>query len=46
MTYENYKACVAPKRLLVVPGAGHGMSYIVEKEKYEETLRKFWNEFD
>lgn len=46
MTYKNYKACVAPKRLLIVPGAGHGMSYIVEKEKYEETLRKFWNEFE
>lgn len=46
MTYENYKACVAPKRLLIVPGAGHGMSYIVEKEKYEETLKKFWNEFE
>ena len=44
MTYENYKACVAPKRLLVVPGAEHGMSYLVEKERYAETTRLFWNE--
>lgn len=44
MTYENYKACVAPKKLLIVPGAGHGMSYI--KEKYKKTLKIFWDEFD
>ncbi|MBQ7901369.1 MAG: alpha/beta hydrolase, partial [Clostridia bacterium] len=31
MTYQNYKACTAPKRLFVVPGAGHAMSYIVDK---------------
>lgn len=27
MTYENYKACTAPKELLIVPGADHAMSY-------------------
>lgn len=30
MTYENYKACKSPKRLLVVPELGHGMSYTVD----------------
>ena len=34
MTYENYKACASEKRLLVMPGAEHAMSYIVDKEKY------------
>lgn len=46
MTYENYKACTGPKRLLVVPGAGHGMSYLVDRKKYEETVLDFWRDFD
>ena len=46
MTYENYKACQAPKRLMVVPGAGHGMSYFKEKSGYEKAVMNFWNEYD
>jgi fermentation-respiration switch protein FrsA (DUF1100 family) len=46
MTYENYKACTAPKRLFVVPGATHAMSYIVDQKGYEETVKSFWQEFD
>jgi pimeloyl-ACP methyl ester carboxylesterase len=46
MTYENYKACAGPKELLVVPGADHGMSYFVDRRRYEETLKAFWNRFD
>jgi len=43
MTYENYRACAAPKQLLIVPGAEHGLSYLVEQKKYEETVRSFWS---
>ena len=46
MTYENYKACVSPKRLLIVPGAEHGLSYCVDKEQYEAAVYRFWEEFD
>lgn len=46
MTYENYKACTAPKRLFVVPGADHGMSYSVDEKGYQAAMRDFWNEFD
>lgn len=46
MTYENYKACVSPKRLFVVPGADHGMSYYLNKEGYESAIKNFWKEFD
>lgn len=46
MTYENYIACVAPKRLFVVPGAEHGMSYFLEKKGYEAEVRRFWEEND
>lgn len=46
MTYENYKACKAPKRLFIVPGAEHGLSYLEDKEGYENIIKKFWREFD
>lgn len=46
MTYGNYKACAGPKRLLIVPGADHGMSYFVEKDRYEEEIKRFWRDFD
>lgn len=45
MTYENYKACNAPKELLIVPGAIHGQSYDVEQEKYETATREFWYKY-
>lgn len=46
MTYQNYKACAAPKRLFVVPGAEHGMSYLVDKAGYEDAVKRFWHDFD
>ena len=46
MTYENYKACAAPKTLLVVPGAEHGMSFLVDNELYRQTAKQFWKEND
>ncbi len=46
MTYENYKACASPKRLLVVPGAEHGTSYLVDREQYEEKILSFWRDYD
>lgn len=46
MTYENYKACAAPKRLFIVPGAEHGMSYPTDPRGYEEAVRSFWRAFD
>lgn len=46
MTYENYKACAAEKRLLIVPGAEHGMSYLVDTNGYENAVKTLWNDFD
>ena len=46
MTYDNYTACAAPKRLFIVPGAEHGMSYFEDKEGYEKTVRQFWADYD
>lgn len=46
MTFENYKACAAPKHLFLVPGADHGMSYYLDKEGYEQALLHFWALYD
>ncbi len=46
MTYKNYVACTAKKRLLIVPGADHGMSYYCEKERYEQEVSAFFKEYD
>ncbi len=46
MTFENYKACNAPKRIFIVPGADHGMSYLVDREGYENAILAFWNELE
>ena len=46
MTYDNYKACSAEKRLLVVPGAQHGLSYVIDREGYEAAVREFFHSFD
>lgn len=46
MTYENHATCSADKMLLIVPGADHGMSYIVDKEGYERITEAFWHRND
>lgn len=45
MTYENYEACAAPKQLLIVPGAGHGLSYCHDPIRYRQSLLQFWQMF-
>ena len=30
-------------RFVHIPGAGHGLSYLVDKERYLTVLREFWN---
>lgn len=46
MTYENYKAYKGKKRLFIVPGAEHGMSYLVDKKGYENAVKQFWTDYD
>lgn len=46
MTFDNYKACASPKMLLIIPGAGHGMSYFIDQESYQNIVLKFWEEYD
>lgn len=41
MSLRNYEACAAPKTILTVPGAGHGLAYLMDNEGYFRTLSKF-----
>lgn len=42
MSQMNYDACAAKKRLVLIPGAGHGLSYPVAPERYLDELRDFF----
>jgi len=44
MSKENFEACTARKMLVTVPGAGHGLSYPVEPQRYLDSLREFFPE--
>lgn len=44
MSRELYAACLAPKRLVTVPGAGHGLVYVVDNDRYFQALCEFFTE--
>ncbi len=41
MSRENYAACNSEKELVLVEGAGHGMSYVVEPERVKAAIGGF-----
>lgn len=45
MSKRNYEACTAPKAILTVPGAGHGLAYLVDRDAYYKTLLGFSEEY-
>ena len=42
MSRRNYEACVSRKKLVTIPGAGHGLSYLVDPETYLKELDGFF----
>ena len=42
MSRRNWAACASEKTLLTVPGAGHGLSYLVDEPGYEAALEEFF----
>ena len=42
MSRENYEACTCRKQLVIIPGAGHGLAYPVDKFGYLEALDAFF----
>jgi len=41
MAKENYEVCGSEKELYIVSGAGHGLCYLTDPEKYREVLGGF-----
>ena len=44
MSREVYDACTSPKKLVTIPGAGHGLVYLVDNEKYFQSVVEFFSE--
>ncbi len=44
MSQEVYDVCPTPKKLVTVPGAGHGLAYLVDNEKYFQSVVEFFSE--
>ncbi len=43
MSKENYAVCNAPKKLVTVAGAGHGLSFPVDQKNYLLEVAKFFD---
>lgn len=41
MTRQSYAVCSGPKQLLLVEGAGHGVSFLVDHTRYTKKIEKF-----
>lgn len=44
MSVECFNACLSPKKMVTIEGAGHGLAFPVNQQKYIESLREFQNE--
>ena len=44
MSRMNYEACAAPKRLVTVKGAGHGLVYVMDNDGYFDAVADFFTE--
>ena len=44
MTKRSYAACKSPKKLLLVEGAGHGVSFLKDHERYTAYIEEFLTE--
>ena len=42
MSEENFAACPSRKHLVTIPGAGHGLAYAIEPDRYVEELYDFF----
>ena len=44
MSKENYQVCASPKRVVTIKGAGHGLAYLVDPERYLDEICDFFTE--
>lgn len=43
MSRINYLACSSPKKLVIIPGAGHGLCYLVDPDTYLREVKDFFD---
>ena len=46
MSEQNFEACAAKKKLVIIKGAGHGLAYPVDKEHYLKEAKEFFEEIE
>lgn len=46
MSERLYAECSSKKKLVLIPGAGHGVAFPHNMELYLEALREFWSEYN
>lgn len=44
MSRKNYDACASRKKLILIPGAGHGLSFPVDPQRYLREMRDFFQD--
>lgn len=45
MSEQNIAVCPAPKKLVTIKGAGHGLGYLIDPERYLRELNDFSKEY-
>ncbi len=45
MSRRNFEACASPKQLVTIPGAGHGLSYLVDPPAYLTAMADFFDPY-
>ena len=45
MSKDNFDACTSEKMLVTIPGAGHGLCYLVDPDRYLQTLGEFFSPY-
>ena len=45
MTQQGYDACCGHKEILMVEGAGHGVSFLVDKQTYTKRIITFLEKY-
>ena len=44
MSRDIYEVCNSPKKLVTIPNAGHGLVYLVDNERYYNSVIEFFSE--
>ena len=44
MSQENFDACKSEKRIVTIPAAAHGLSFLIDPERYLDEMRDFFGD--